>query len=164
MPALAKPGIHHVHRSEPLRRPRTADGDWRNRRKRRRKTSCAASQSFAQPEPKGGIHVMSKTGLIRRDLFAAGGAGAAALVLGSLLGGQTSPAFAEGNFGPKKKLVFVPQAAGDWNIPIRAGQRDFCAMVGWDYQFLGNPVYSVENHAEQVNNAIAAKADVIVTE
>jgi ABC-type sugar transport system substrate-binding protein len=37
-------------------------------------------------------------------------------------------------------------------------------MVGWDYQFLGNPVYSVENHAEQVNNAIAAKADIIVTE
>jgi ABC-type sugar transport system substrate-binding protein len=71
---------------------------------------------------------------------------------------------AAGNFGPKKKLVWVPQAAGDWNIPIRAGQRDFCAMVGWDYQFLGNPVYSVENHAEQVNNAIAAKADVIVTE
>ena len=107
---------------------------------------------------------MRKTGLIRRDLFAAGGASAAALILGSLLGGQTSPAFAEGSFGPKKKLVFVPQAAGDWNIPIRAGQRDFCAMVGWDYQFLGNPVYSVENHAEQVNNAIAAKADVIVTE
>ena len=106
---------------------------------------------------------MSKKGLVRRDLFAAGGAGAAALVLGSLLG-QTSPALAEGNFGPKKKLVWVPQAAGDWNIPIRAGQRDFCAMVGWDYQFLGNPVYSVENHAEQVNNAIAAKADIIVTE
>ena len=106
---------------------------------------------------------MSKKGVVRRDLFAAGGAGAAALVLGSLLG-QTSPALAEGNFGPKKKLVWVPQAAGDWNIPIRAGQRDFCAMVGWDYQFLGNPVYSVENHAEQVNNAIAAKADIIVTE
>src|ERR1700737_3788710 len=107
---------------------------------------------------------MSKTGLIRRDLFAAGGASAAALILGSLLGGQTSPAFAEGNFGPKKKLVFVPQAAGDWNIPIRAGQRDFCAMVGWDYQYLGNPVYSVENHVEQINNAISASPDRIVTE
>jgi len=109
------------------------------------------------------MKIMSKKGVVRRDLFAAGGAGAAALVLGSLLG-QTGAALAEGNFGPKKKLVWVPQAAGDWNIPIRAGQRDFCAMVGWDYQFLGNPVYSVENHAEQVNNAIAAKADIIVTE
>ncbi len=27
----------------------------------------------------------------------------------------------------------------------------------------GNPVYSVENHVEQVNNAIAAKPDVIIT-
>jgi len=104
---------------------------------------------------------MSNNGIIRRD-FLAGGAGAAALA--GIVGVGASPALAQGNFGPKKKLVFVPQAAGDWNIPIRAGQRDFCAMVGWDYQFLGNPVYSVENHAEQVNNAVAAKADIIVTE
>src|SRR5271154_6133830 len=103
---------------------------------------------------------MTKKGLVRRDLLTGGGTGAAALVLAGL----ASPALAAQNFGPKKKLVFVPQAAGDWNIPIRAGQRDFCAMVGWDYQFLGNPVYSVENHAEQVNNAIAAKADIIITE
>jgi ABC-type sugar transport system substrate-binding protein len=106
----------------------------------------------------------SENALVRRDLLTTGGAGAAALVLAGLVGGHPSPALAAGNFGPRKKLVFVPQAAGDWNIPIRAGQRDFCAMVGWDYQFLGNPVYSVENHAEQVNNAIAAKADVIITE
>jgi len=106
---------------------------------------------------------MSKKGLIRRELFVAGGASAAAMILASLVGGRANGALAA-DFGPKKKLVFVPQAAGDWNIPIRAGQRDFCAMVGWDYQFLGNPVYSVENHAEQVNNAIAAKADIIVTE
>jgi ABC-type sugar transport system substrate-binding protein len=107
---------------------------------------------------------MSKKGVVRRDLLKTGGAGAAA-VLAGLVGGQTSPALAAAaDFGPKKKMIFVPQAAGDWNIPIRAGQRDFCAMVGWDYQFLGNPVYSVENHAEQVNNAIAAQADIIVTE
>ena len=31
------------------------------------------------------------------------------------------------------------------------------------YQRIGNPVYSVQNHAEQVNNAIAAQADVIAT-
>lgn len=71
---------------------------------------------------------------------------------------------ASGNFGPKRKAIWVPQATGDWNVPIRAGQRDFCAMVGWDYQHIGNPVYSVENHVEQVNNAISAGADVIVTE
>jgi ABC-type sugar transport system substrate-binding protein len=69
-----------------------------------------------------------------------------------------------GNFGPKRKVVWIPQATGDWNIPIRAGQRDFCAMVGWDYQHIGNPVYSVENHVEQVNNAISSSPDVIVTE
>jgi ABC-type sugar transport system substrate-binding protein len=37
-------------------------------------------------------------------------------------------------------------------------------MVGWDYQHTGNPVYSVENHVEQVNNALAARPDVIITE
>ena len=37
---------------------------------------------------------MSKKGVVRRDLFAASGAGAAALILGSLLDGQTSPALA----------------------------------------------------------------------
>jgi len=47
---------------------------------------------------------------------------------------------------------------------MRVGHRDFCAMVGWDYQHTGNPVYSVENHVEQVNNAIAAHPDVIITE
>ena len=36
-------------------------------------------------------------------------------------------------------------------------------MVGWEYQRIGNPVYSVQNHAEQVNNAIAAQADAIAT-
>jgi ribose transport system substrate-binding protein len=36
--------------------------------------------------------------------------------------------------------------------------------VGWDYQHTGNPVYSVENHVEQVNNALAAHPDVIITE
>ena len=74
---------------------------------------------------------MNRKGLNWRDLMTAGGAGAAAVVLGSLLGGRADQALAAGDFGPKKKLVWVPQAAGDWNIPIRAGQRDFCAMVGW---------------------------------
>jgi ribose transport system substrate-binding protein len=35
-------------------------------------------------------------------------------------------------------------------------------MAGWEFQHTGNPVYSVENHVEQVNNAIAAKPDVII--
>src|SRR5262249_40770392 len=52
---------------------------------------------------------------------------------------------------------------GDWNAPARVGSRDFCALAGWEFQHTGNPVYSVENHVEQVNNAIAAKPDVIIT-
>src|SRR5258708_12782435 len=69
-----------------------------------------------------------------------------------------------GNFGPKRKAIWIPKVTGDGNVPIRQGQRDFCAMVGWDYQHIGNSVYSVENHVEQVNNAISASPDVIVTE
>src|SRR5439155_14523782 len=71
----------------------------------------------------------------------------------------TGPAVA----GTKRKVILVPQDAGDWNAPARVGSRDFCALAGWDFQHLGNPVYSVENHVEQVNNAIAAKPDVIIT-
>ncbi|GEM_PF-4989637 len=66
--------------------------------------------------------------------------------------------------GPKRKVILVPQDAGDWNAPARVGARDFCALAGWEFQHLGNPVYSVENHVEQVNNAIAAKPDIIITE
>ena len=66
--------------------------------------------------------------------------------------------------GPRRKLIWVPQALGDWDTAFQVGAKDFCELVGWDYQRVGNPIYSVENHVEQVNNAIAAKADVILTE
>lgn len=66
--------------------------------------------------------------------------------------------------GPRRKLIWVPQALGDWDTAFQVGAKDFCELVGWDYQRIGNPIYSVENHVEQVNNAIAAKADVILTE
>jgi ABC-type sugar transport system substrate-binding protein len=64
----------------------------------------------------------------------------------------------------RRKLVWIPQAAGDWEVPIRVGQMEFCRMVGWDYQHIGNPVYSVQNHLDQLNDAISARPDVIVTE
>jgi len=37
-------------------------------------------------------------------------------------------------------------------------------MVGWEYQHIGNPVYSVQNHLDQLNDAISARPDVIITE
>lgn len=66
--------------------------------------------------------------------------------------------------GAKKKLIWVPQALGDWDTAFQVGAADFCALAGWEYQRIGNPTYSVENHVEQVNNAIAAGANVILTE
>jgi ABC-type sugar transport system substrate-binding protein len=60
--------------------------------------------------------------------------------------------------------VWIPQAAGDWEVPIRVGQVEFCRMVGWEYQHIGNPIYSVQNHLDQLNDAISARPDVIVTE
>jgi ABC-type sugar transport system substrate-binding protein len=66
--------------------------------------------------------------------------------------------------GRRRKLVWIPQAAGDWEVPIRVGQMEFCQMVGWDYQHIGNPIYSVQNHLDQLNDAISARPDVIVTE
>ena len=64
----------------------------------------------------------------------------------------------------RRKLIWIPQAAGDWELPIRVGQLEFCRLVGWDYQHIGNPVYSVQNHLDQLNDAISAHPDVIVTE
>jgi simple sugar transport system substrate-binding protein len=96
-------------------------------------------------------------GLLNRRGFLQGGAaalGAAALA---------APTAAAAAAGPKRKVILIPQDAGDWNAPARVGSRDFCALAGWDFQHTGNPVYSVENHVEQVNNAIAAKPDVIIT-
>src|SRR5262249_40911796 len=65
--------------------------------------------------------------------------------------------------GPKRKLIWVPQALGDWDTAFQVGAKEFCDLVGWEYQHIGNPNYSVENHVEAVNNAIAAKADGILT-
>jgi ABC-type sugar transport system substrate-binding protein len=95
-------------------------------------------------------------GLLNRRGFLQGGA----LALGGTA--MASPA-AAAQAGPKRKAILIPQDAGDWNAPARVGCRDFCAMAGWQFQHIGNPVYSVENHVEQVNNAIAAKPDVIIT-
>jgi ABC-type sugar transport system substrate-binding protein len=64
----------------------------------------------------------------------------------------------------RRKLVWIPQAAGEWDLPLRVGQLEFCRLVGWDYQHIGNPVYSVQNHLDQLNDAISARPDVIVTE
>ena len=106
----------------------------------------------------------------RREFLQAGSKGLAFSVLASVLASSALEPeavlaqAAGGNFGPPRKMIWIPQATGDWNIPIRVGQRDFCAMVGWSYQHIGNPQYSVENHVEQVQNAISASPDIIVTE
>src|SRR5262245_64201427 len=101
------------------------------------------------------IHDVIRGLLSRRGLLQGG---AAALGATALAG-----AAAAAEAGPKRKVILIPQDAGDWNAPARVGSRDFCALAGWEFQHTGNPVYSVENHVEQVNNAIAAKPDVIIT-
>ena len=64
--------------------------------------------------------------------------------------------------GAKRKLIWVPQALSDWDTAFQVGAKDFCELAGCDDQRIGNPSYSVENHVEGANNAIAAKADVIL--
>jgi simple sugar transport system substrate-binding protein len=93
----------------------------------------------------------------RRQLLVGAGLAAVASQVGLTTGALAAD-------GPKRKLIWVPQALGDWDTGFQVGARDFCELVGWEYQRTGNPTYSVENHVEQVNNAIAAKADVIITE
>lgn len=96
----------------------------------------------------------------RRDMLRAAALAAVTGAVGLPLV-STVPAKAEGT---RRKLIWVPQALGDWDTAFQVGARDFCELAGWDYQRIGNPSYSVENHVEGVDNAIAAKADVILTE
>ena len=94
----------------------------------------------------------------RRQLLVGSGARGARRQPGRLLDRRARRA------GPPRKLIWVPQALGDWDTALQVGCKDFCDMAGWEYQRIGNPNYSVENHVEQVNNAIAAKADIILTQ
>ena len=106
--------------------------------------------------------------LTRRSALQFGTGMAALSALGALLACRTSSPGESNHANPasrvRRKLVWIPQAAGDWEVPIRVGQMEFCKMVGWDYQHIGNPVYSVQNHLDQLNDAISARPDVIVTE
>jgi ribose transport system substrate-binding protein len=98
----------------------------------------------------------------RRGLLTAGAAATMATALGR--GVSVAEAATVAEWGKPRRLVWVSQALGDWDGALQVGMRDFCGMVGWSYQRLGNPDYSPENHVEQVNNAIAGGADVIITE
>jgi ABC-type sugar transport system substrate-binding protein len=107
----------------------------------------------------------------RRAMLQLGAAATALPAMAALLASCSSPkpnpAHLTGNEAPSskpRKLVWIPQAAGDWEVPIRIGQMEFCRMVNWDYQHIGNPVYSVQNHLDQLNEVISARPDVIVTE
>src|ERR1700691_4941020 len=108
--------------------------------------------------------------LTRRAALGLGGAMVALPAIGALLSCHRSAPGEKGTNdagslkGIRRKLVWIPQAAGDWEVPIRVGQMEFCKMVGWDYQHIGNPVYSVQNHLDQLNDAISARPDAIVTE
>ena len=92
----------------------------------------------------------------RRQLLVGAGVAAMASQVGFASGALAA--------GPKRKLIWVPQALGDWDTALQVGAKEFCEMAGWEYQRIGNPNYSVENHVEQVNNAIAAKPDIILTQ
>jgi len=112
-----------------------------------------------------GYHLSGKRST-RRVFLRNGAGGAATGVLAGLLSAcnRSSSASAEkGEWGPKRRMVWIPQAAGDWELPVRVGQLEFCKMVGWDYQHLGNPVYSVQNHLDLLNNVVMGRPDVVVT-
>src|SRR5258708_33901992 len=93
----------------------------------------------------------------RRKFLQSSSRGLAFGVLASVLAGGgpgAAVALAQatgGNFGPKRKAIWIPQATGDWNVPIRQGQRDFGAMVAWDHPHIANSGHPVENHVERVN-------------
>lgn len=108
--------------------------------------------------------------LTRRGMLRLSAAAAALPALGELLACHkvsqttTHSGQADASRGVRRKLVWIPQAAGDWEVPIRVGHKEFCNLVDWDYQHIGNPVYSVQNHLDQLNDAISAHPDVIATE
>jgi ABC-type sugar transport system substrate-binding protein len=92
----------------------------------------------------------------RRDVLGATG-------IAALLGAIGLPLAGTARAAGSSKLIWVPQALGDWDTAFQVGAKDFCNLAGWSYQRIGNPSYSVENHVESVNNAIAARPSVILT-
>lgn len=105
--------------------------------------------------------------LTRRGMLRLGTTAVALPALSALLAscGKSSPTQGQLDHPHvSRKVVWIPQASGDWEVPIRVGQLEFCRMVNWDYQHIGNPVYSVQNHLDQLNDAISARPDVIITE
>src|SRR5260370_2246136 len=99
----------------------------------------------------------------RRNLLGSGAEATAGVVASQLLG-QPQAAFAQGAFGKARNVILVRQAGGTWYVPAQVGMMDFAQMVGWKAQVITNNDYSVENHLASIDNAIAAKADVIITE
>jgi ABC-type sugar transport system substrate-binding protein len=106
--------------------------------------------------------------LTRRAILRIGASSLALPALSLMAAGCREPAAKQAQAAEprtkQRRLVWIPQAAGDWELPIRVGQLEFCRMVNWDYQHIGNPIYSVQNHLDQLDEAIAAKPDVIITE
>jgi len=104
----------------------------------------------------------------RRAMLRSGAASIALPALSLLAAGcrksTTGQAPAVESMAKQRRLVWIPQAAGDWELPIRVGQMEFCRMVNWEYQHIGNPIYSVQNHLDQMDEAVSARPDVIVTE
>ncbi len=107
---------------------------------------------------------MQKNLMSRRSLFRTGAAAAAAAVAARLFGVPTPALAQDTGFGPARLLYLVPQAGGTWYVPAQVGCIDFCKMVGWTAKVATNNNYSVENHLAAIDAAIAAKADVIITE
>jgi ABC-type sugar transport system substrate-binding protein len=106
--------------------------------------------------------------ITRRATLRLGAASMALPAMGLLAAGCRKPAVGQTraveSMAKQRRLVWIPQATGDWELPIRVGQMEFCRMVNWDYQHIGNPIYSVQNHLDQMDEAISARPDVIVTE
>ena len=98
----------------------------------------------------------------RRELLS-GGVVAGAVLAGSSLT-LASQAQAAAN-GPKRKIIWVTHSIGEWNLALDVGFNDFCEQSGWTYQKLGVPggAYAVETNVNQIDLAIQAKPDVIVS-
>lgn len=107
---------------------------------------------------------LTRRGLLQRIAILSALPALESLGCGSVSTRVSQPSAAGPARKARRKLVWIPQAAGDWEVPIRVGQAEFCDLVGWDYQHIGNPVYSAQNHLDQLNDAISAHPDVIVTE
>lgn len=108
-----------------------------------------------QPAVQGGVG--------RRGLLSGGVAFGALASVGGLAACTSESSSAGGSaFGPERTIIWAAPNIGDWNTPIDVGFKEFCSMVGWKYQKIGQADQDPPRTVQAILTSIRSKPAAIV--